>query len=168
MPLHYGSIIQEHQKVREKAGIFDVSHMGKIEIEGDDAGDFLDFLSTNEIKNRPNLSATYTVFPNREGGCIDDVIIYKNDDTHYFLIANAGNRERTLNHLLKESLPFQVSVLPHYSEEGILSLQGPSSLEIAESLFPDVGNLKKMSYRLYSFQQKTVAVAATGYTGSWE
>lgn len=167
MPIQYTGILQEHKAVREGIGIFDVSHMGRITVEGENAEKFLDGLSTNQIAHRLNYSATYTVLPNEDGTCVDDVIIYKEDSTHFFLIVNAGNRQKDLLHLQKYAAPFHVSVKDHFQEEGILSIQGPKALSLIGSLFPEALTLQKMQFLKTTYQNTSVIIATTGYTGEF-
>jgi aminomethyltransferase len=165
MPIQYRGILQEHKVVREEAGIFDVSHMGRIIVEGVDAEKFLDFISTNKITGRPDNSATYTVLPNERGTCVDDVIIYKQDSTHFFLIVNAGNRQKDLAHLKKYAAPFSVTITDRFDSEGILCLQGPKAVGLVSSLFPEVSTLKKMQFINVSYKNTPLIIATTGYTG---
>src|ERR1700722_13899676 len=111
MPLQYKSVIHEHQTVRNQVGIFDISHMGRIRVEGNDAEQLLDYLSTNRIASKPNGSATYTVWCHPDGYCVDDLIIYRQDPHHYFVIVNASNRQKALEHLKLYSKGFNVSIL---------------------------------------------------------
>lgn len=165
MPIQYSSILQEHKAVRENVGLFDVSHMGRIVVEGDLAEKFLDSISTNQISGRSNHSATYTVLPNSQGTCVDDVIIYKEDPTHFFLIVNAGNRQKDLTHLRQQAESFHVTVKDLFHEEGILSLQGPRATLLIQSIFPEVGALKKMQFLKTSYRNTPIIIATTGYTG---
>lgn len=165
MPIQYTGILQEHKAVREGVGIFDVSHMGRILVEGPEAEKFLDSLSTNKITGKPPFSATYTVLPNEEGTCVDDVIIYKEDPFHFFLIVNAGNRENDLKHLLQYASGYDVKVFNTFEEEGILSLQGPLALTLIASLFPEVTTLQKMKFLKTTTQGTPLILATTGYTG---
>ena len=104
MPVQYSNLIQEHLAVRNNVGVFDVSHMGIIEIEGLGAEALLDYLSVSQIEGKEIGSATYTVWCNEEGGSVDDLIIFKSSETSFFIVVNAGNREIDLNHLLKYSV----------------------------------------------------------------
>ncbi len=165
MPIQYSSILQEHKAVRENVGLFDVSHMGRIVVKGDLAEKFLDSISTNQISGRSNHSATYTVLPNSQGTCVDDVIIYKEDPTHFFLIVNAGNRQKDLTHLRQQAESFHVTVKDLFHEEGILSLQGPRATLLIQSIFPEVGALKKMQFLKTSYRNTPIIIATTGYTG---
>jgi aminomethyltransferase len=166
MPIQYSGILQEHKAVRENSGIFDVSHMGRILVEGKDAEPFLESISTNKIFGKPDHSATYTVLPNAKGTCVDDVIIYKEDSTHFFLIVNAGNRQKDLAHLNEQAKAFQVTIQDKFNDEGILSIQGPNALDIVQNLFPEIAPLRKMQFlSTSSFRHTPLIIATTGYTG---
>ena len=163
MPLHYTSALKEHKAVRSGAGLFDVSHMGRIDIEGEGAEKFLDFLSTNKIVGKPIGSATYTVLSDGEGVPIDDVIILRVDAHRFSLVANAANKVKVLNHLLQWNEGAQIH--PRFETHGIIALQGPDSTEIAEHLFSQISKLPPMQCAEYDFQGEKVLVSATGYTG---
>ena len=97
MPIHYGSQIQEHHAVRENCGIFDVSHMGIVDITGPDAKQFLRYLLANDIEKRTDNSAMYTCMLNNNGGIIDDLIAYKIDAENYRLVINASRVKEDLD-----------------------------------------------------------------------
>ncbi len=167
MPLQYTGILQEHTAVRTKVGLFDVSHMGRIAIEGTDAERFIDSLSANKIVGKKNLTATYTVLCSDAGTAIDDTIVYRIDQTHYFMIANAANRQKDLAHLQRYSKAFNVSIIPHYDEEGILAIQGPLAKNIITRLFPESHSLEKaMHFMEIFFREKKFFLSTTGYTGA--
>lgn len=166
MPISYQGILTEHQAVRENVGIFDLSHMGKVDIIGPDAEPFMDFLSTNQIKDKPVGSATYTVWMNAKGGSVDDLIVYKQSADHYFVIVNAGNREKDLAHLLQQALKWNVEIVSHYSDEGIIAIQGPNAIAIVSALFPQAADLKPMHFEQLNFEGDPLILSATGYTGS--
>lgn len=166
MPLQYKGIIQEHHAVRNKVGIFDVSHMGRLLLEGNDAERFLDYVSTNHIAGRENLSATYTVLCNASGGSVDDVIVYKRDSNHFFVIVNACNRQKDRDHLLNESSRFDVKITDRYQEDGILALQGPQAIPLIAELIPAATQLKKMRFMPIMMEGQEVILSRTGYTGS--
>lgn len=162
MPIQYKGIIAEHHAVRNAVGMFDVSHMGRIVIEGEDAEPFLDFLSTNKIAGKPDCSATYTVWPNAQGGSVDDVIIYKKDSRHFFVIVNAGNRQKDLEHLVSHRKDYRVIIADKFKDEGILAIQGPKALDTFAKIIPEVKNLKPMHFQVHG----DVILSGTGYTGS--
>ena len=166
MPIQYQGIIQEHNAVRQKAGIFDVSHMGRILIYGPQAENFLDYLSTNKIAGKPDLSATYTVWCNDSGHCVDDVIVYKQNATHFFVIVNACNRKKDLAHLIHYSREFDVTIQDRYTEDGIISVQGPSAVKITARIFPEATTIKPMHFTYLDYHGEHIVLSATGYTGA--
>lgn len=165
MPIQYQGIIQEHHNVREKVGLFDVSHMGRIVITGVDAEKFLDYISTNKIFGKPNFSATYTVCCDVSGGSVDDIIVYKEDTTHCFVIVNACNREKDLKHLQQQSKAFDVTVTDLYETEGILSIQGPLAQKVLSKFLKDIDTLAHMHFLTTSFEGHSFILSRTGYTG---
>lgn len=166
MPVLYKGIIQEHLAVRKSVGIFDVSHMGRICVEGPQAEAFLDYLSTNLIVGKPNGSATYTVFCRENGTCVDDLIVYKQSPEKFFLIVNAGNRQKDLLHLQEHAKNWNVHIKDKFHDEGILAIQGPKALEVVNQVIPGVDSLSPMTFAQFSFNTTPVIVAATGYTGA--
>ena len=97
MPVQYSGVTEEHFAVREKVGIFDVSHMGQFFVEGDSAKDLLQYVTTNNVENLEDGKAQYTCLPNGNGGIVDDLIIYKMKDGKYFVVVNASNIEKDWN-----------------------------------------------------------------------
>lgn len=166
MPVQYQGIISEHHAVRNAVGVFDVSHMGRILVQGEDAETFLDYISTNKITGKPDLSATYTVWSNATGVCVDDVIVYKINATHFFVIANAGNRQKDLEHLKNESKAFKVSVRDCFATEGILAVQGPKAVLLMSKLFPEASKMQAMHFCETAYEGTKLIVSHTGYTGA--
>lgn len=166
MPIQYQQgILAEHEAVRKQVGLFDVSHMGRLLIEGNEAEKFLDYLSTNQIQGKGNTTATYAVWANEAGGCVDDVIIYKENETHFFVIVNAGNRDKDLAHVMKYAKHFDVTVTSRYHDEGILALQGPNALVLIEECFPEAASLKPFHFMRIDFEGQPIIISRTGYTG---
>lgn len=166
MPLHYKSMAAEHLAVRNGIGIFDVSHMGRINISGKEAEMLLDYLSTSLIQGKPNFSATYTVWPNTEGGSIDDLIIYKKDPHQFFVIVNASNRQKDLTHLKKYGAAFDVKIEDLFSSEGILAIQGPKAQDAVSTVFPEAAALKPMHFLTTNYNGSEIVISCTGYTGA--
>lgn len=167
MPIQYPSgILKEHQAVREKVGLFDVSHMGRIDVTGEEAEAFLDYLSTNKVAGRPISSVIYTVFANEQGGSVDDALIYRLGLERFTVIVNAGNRTKDLHHLQKYASRFAVEVTPRYQGEGILALQGPEAPLLLEKLLPGISALGRMKVKEDTFEGSTLLIARSGYTGS--
>ncbi|MBB63879.1 MAG: glycine cleavage system protein T [Waddliaceae bacterium] len=165
MPIQYSSVIEEHNAVRSGVGIFDVSHMGRVEVSGPQAEEFLDYLSTNKISGKKDCTATYTVWPNENGGTVDDCIVYRRSAEDFFVVVNAGNRDKDLAHMKKYAKNFDVQVKDYYEKDGILAVQGPKSLELMAQIFPEIDDLKFMRFADLEYKGKAVIVARAGYTG---
>jgi len=166
MPIQYKGVIQEHMAVRQHVGIFDVSHMGRILVEGNDAEDILDYLSTNALKNKQDGNATYTVWCNEEGMCVDDLIVYRESSTRFFVIVNAGNREKDLNHIQSHAKDWDVKIIDRYKEDGIIAIQGPKAEELVISQFPEAKDVKPMHFMAVNYQGGRIILSRTGYTGA--
>ncbi|WP_068469047.1 glycine cleavage system aminomethyltransferase GcvT [Candidatus Protochlamydia phocaeensis] len=166
MPIQYKGILAEHQAVRQAVGLFDVSHMGRILVSGPMAEQLLDRLSTNRIAGKPPFSATYTVWCNDQGGCLDDVIVYRIDQTHFFVIVNAGNRQKDLEHLKAHAQELEVTIEDCYAGSGILALQGPHAKPLLASFFPQIEALKPMHFLQASEKGENFYISRTGYTGA--
>lgn len=166
MPLHYQGIIQEHFAVRQNVGIFDVSHMGRILIKGSDAEVFLDYLSTNSIFNKANGSATYTLWCHANGGTVDDLIVYKQTSHDFFVVVNAANRQKDLEHLQKHAQGFSIQIEDRFQQDGILAIQGPKAELLVAHFFPKVLELKPMHFILQEFEKNPIVLSRTGYTGA--
>lgn len=161
MPIQYHSILEEHKAVREHAGIFDVSHMGRIAIQGPDAEILCDYLSSNTILHKRDGLAIYTVFCREDGTAIDDVIVLRHSSDNCSVVSNASNRDRVLAHIYEHAKKYNVKVDAPFKEEGILAVQGPQSLTIISELFPDSAALKPMT----SLTTDGLLISRTGYTG---
>lgn len=166
MPIQYKGIVQEHHTVRNAVGLFDVSHMGRIVIQGPQAELFLDYIATNALAGKQDGSATYTVLCNEEGFCIDDAIIYRLDSHHFFIVVNAGNREKDLFHLQQEATHFDVEIHPRYEQDGILAVQGPAAEHLIAQFFPNAASLKPMHFIEVQDGNTPLIVSRTGYTGA--
>lgn len=166
MPLSYRGILLEHQAVRQRAGLFDVSHMGRIDIEGKEAESFVNFLSTNELIHKTDGTVTYTVLCDEQGGSVDDVLIYRFHSQHFSLVANASNREKDWNHLKKYASQFDVHLSHHFDDRGLLALQGPLAGQILASLVPQSQSLKPMRLMVMQDENQEILISRTGYTGA--
>lgn len=165
MPLCYKGIIPEHHAVRNHAGIFDISHMGRVAIVGKDAERFLDYLSTNLIEGKKDGSATYTVWCRANGMCVDDVLIYRQSPTEFFTIVNASNRQKDLFHLMEQARSFDVKIEDRF-HEGILAVQGPKADALINRIFPEAEKIKPMHFQTVMFKGENVILSRTGYTGA--
>lgn len=164
MPLQYKGMVQEHLNVRAHGGIFDLSHMGIIDVEGKEAEEFLDYLSTNEIASKKPGQAVYTLFCTETGTCLEDLLIFKETDK-FFLVVNACNRSKVLAHLQRFGQRYSVSIRDRFQDEGILSVQGPAAYELLAAQFPDLQQLNYMHFLKNFWGSEKIVVARTGYTG---
>lgn len=165
MPLYYAAgAIEEHLAVREKAGLFDVSHMGVIEVRGEEALAFLNFLFASELAGKSDGQITYGVFCNEQGGAVDDALIYQLSQECFWIVVNAANRDKDWKHLQRYSSDFSVALKHFYEEKGILALQGPASKQILERLFPQL-DLAYLHFETRVFEGEEMMLARCGYTG---
>lgn len=167
MPVQYSGVTEEHFAVREKAGLFDVSHMGQFFVEGPGAKDLLQLVTTNNVDALENGKAQYTCLPNENGGIVDDLIVYKMEDEKYFVVVNASNIEKDWDHILKYN-NFDAVLTNASDDMSLLAIQGPKATEILQKLTDT--NLSEIPY--YNFTVGSVAgvndviISNTGYTGS--
>ena len=166
MPIQYSSVVGEHACVREKVGLFDVSHMGEIEVKGKDAEQFLQFLLSNDIGKMSNGSILYTLMCNENGGVVDDLLVHRFLEDHFFLCVNASNSDKDYEWVLKNAIPFNVNIKNISVETSQLALQGPESKNVLQPLC-DV-SLHDLSY--YNFKKGKInniesIISRTGYTG---
>lgn len=171
MPLRYGSERDEHNAVRTGAGLFDLSHMGEITVTGPQASRFLDHALVGNIGTVKPGRARYTMICREDGGILDDLIVYRLDDTEagsprYLVVANASNAQVVLDALVERSAGFDAEVRDDRDAYALLAVQGPESPGILQSLTDT--DLEGMKY--YAGQPGTVAgvpalIARTGYTG---
>ncbi|PLS01739.1 glycine cleavage system aminomethyltransferase GcvT [Neobacillus cucumis] len=167
LPVQFSSIKEEHEAVRTKAGLFDVSHMGEVEVKGKDSLKFLQKMMTNDISKINNGGAQYTAMCYENGGTVDDLLVYKIEDHHYLLVVNASNIEKDYN-WLNEHVEGDV-ILDNLSEKTAqLALQGPLAEKVLQRLAVET-NLSHIGF--FKFQQEVklngikALVSRTGYTG---
>jgi aminomethyltransferase len=166
MPVEYSGIIGEHRAVREAAGLFDVSHMGELHVTGPAAQQFIQHLVTNDISGAAPGRCIYSPLCYPDGGAVDDLIVYKNSDTDYFIVVNASNTDKDYDWFLKNAVPGAKTENISDSVAQI-AIQGPKAEKILQSLtdFP-LGNI-----RFYHFVRDITVcgvkalVSRTGYTG---
>ena len=164
LPISYSSINQEHNTVREKVGVFDVSHMGEFIISGSDSLNFLQKVTTNDLSKLQFGQAQYSLMCNENGGIIDDLIIYKKQ-SDYLLVVNASNREKNLK-WLKKHQNSNVQIKDISDSVGLLAVQGPKSRKILNQLFDiDFNKLSFYHFQYGSIKGFNVMISRTGYTG---
>lgn len=167
MPINYGSQIEEHQAVRNHAGLFDVSHMNIVDISGVTAKDFLRYLLANNIDKLIPGKALYSCMLNQVGGVVDDLIVYMLSENHYQLVLNAATREKDMNWLYSQNnnQNFLCDITPR-EDLAILALQGPNAMSIAESVLSgDFGAAVSTLKPFHFINSENILAARTGYTG---
>ncbi|MDX1729156.1 MAG: glycine cleavage system aminomethyltransferase GcvT, partial [Pseudoalteromonas tetraodonis] len=166
MPINYGSQIEEHNAVRNDAGMFDVSHMTIVDIQGEQAQAFLRKLVANDVaKLTVPGKALYTGMLNAQGGVIDDLIIYYFSETFYRLVVNSATREKDLAHLAKVSSDFAVTVTER-PEYAMIAVQGPNArAKTAQVLNADQQAAVEGMKPFFGVQAGDLFIATTGYTG---
>ncbi|HKV48247.1 MAG TPA: glycine cleavage system aminomethyltransferase GcvT [Candidatus Acidoferrales bacterium] len=165
MPLEYSGILSEHEAVRTRAGIFDVSHMGEIEIRGREALNLVQWVSCNDASKLAIGQAHYSGLMTDRGTFVDDILVHKLSDEHYFLCVNASNQDRDFEHIVEHNR-YGADIEnagPRYSQ---LAIQGPRALEILQPL----ASVPISPVRYYHFTFGKVSgvdclIARTGYTG---
>lgn len=165
MPIQYSSIIKEHNAVRTKVGLFDVSHMGEFLISGYDALGFLNYLVPNDLnKIKESRKGLYTQICNENGGTVDDLIIY-NLDSEFLAVVNASNIEKDWKHFNKYKMNFNVGLKNISDETSLLALQGPESVKaLTRALKINLDQLNEQKYfEIKKYQN--FWVSRTGYTG---
>lgn len=166
MPVSYGRIIDEHMHTRQKVGLFDVSHMGEIEVRGPDAESFLDLVLTNQVASLDEGKGIYSPICSEDGGTIDDLIAYKKDHTSFLLCVNASNTQRDFEHFKTHQGDFDCEISNRSNQFGQLAIQGPSSVTaLYNATGIDFGDLPKMGFREVDLFGDYCLVARTGYTG---
>ena len=178
MPVRYDSDLAEHHAVRERVGIFDISHMAEISITGSQAGEFLDFAVAGKMSALALGQAKYTLLLTEAGTVIDDLIIYRLGDEHWLVVANAGNRFAALDALKARVAGFSADVVDQSDETAMIAVQGPLALAVLESTVglslseaaadrpqTTLADLKYYWTLPAVFLGHPVLIARTGYTG---
>jgi aminomethyltransferase len=162
VPLYYTTILEEHDAVRNRAGLFDISHMGKFYAEGPAVVSFLDAILPRSIAAMRHGQALYMPLLNEKGGFVDDIIVYRISDTRFFIIVNAANIAKDFEWMAARK-PKDVVFDDLSPKTGLIALQGPAAPDILDKAFPGNG-FKDLKY--YGFKEwQGGMIARTGYTG---
>lgn len=166
MPIQYTSVIQEHLCVRNQVGIFDVSHMGEVEVTGKDAKKLLQKILTNDLDKMTDGSILYSLMCYENGGVVDDLLVHRFSEEHYFLCVNASNSDKDYQWILENSRSYNVKVQNTSAETAQLAIQG----KYAEPLLQKLSNaplhdLKYYHFKLGKIHNIDCIIARTGYTG---
>jgi len=166
MPVQYEGVVKEHHAVREAAGIFDVSHMGELELTGGHALAVVDYLVTNDVKKLVDGQAMYTVCCNEQGTILDDLIVYRKDAERFMIVCNASNRDKISAHFGKAA-ENHCGFHDLSDQTALIALQGPKAFEILKEAGLRQGALTIEPFHLTTadVQEVPVTLARTGYTG---
>ena len=165
MPVSYSSLINEHHAVRRRVGLFDVSHMGQIEVRGPEALALVDRVTTNRVAALKDGQAHYSGLLNDAGGFIDDLLVHRIDENTFFLCVNASNQDADYDWIVAHNdLDCQVEAQGH--RWALLAIQGPRALETAQKLTgTDLAGIRYYWFRKGEFCGTPAIIARTGYTG---
>ncbi|MCW0485336.1 glycine cleavage system aminomethyltransferase GcvT [Riemerella anatipestifer] len=168
MPVQYSGVTEEHFAVREKAGIFDVSHMGQFFIEGAGAKELLQYVTSNNVEALENGKAQYSCLPNGKGGIVDDLIVYKMENQKYFVVVNASNIDKDWQHISKYNEKFGAKMTNASDEISLIAIQGPKALDTLQKLTDtQLADIPYYHFTVGSVDGVAdVIISNTGYTGS--
>jgi len=165
MPVQYSGLLDEHHAVRQRAGIFDVSHMGEIEIRGPEALKLVEYVSTNKAANLKIGQAQYSGLLYEHGGFVDDILVHKVADDSFFLCVNASNQDKDYEHIAAHN-KFDCAVENAGDKYAQIAIQGPRALETLQKLTPvQLAPIKYYHFVDGSVSGAAARIARTGYTG---
>lgn len=165
MPIQYKGIIEEHDAVRNKVGIFDVSHMGEIEISGAKAFEFCQTISCNDVSKLKPGKIQYSAILNELGGVIDDCTLYQMAEAHYLFVVNASRKDQVLEWFMKHKTS-GVDITDLSDNYGLLALQGKKSQDLlSEVLGRELDSLGYYEFLIAQFSSNVLIVSRTGYSG---
>lgn len=166
MPIQYEGVIIEHQAVRKSVGVFDVSHMGEIFVKGEEAENFLQYVTSNDVSRLKNGNIQYSCMPNKVGGIIDDLLVYKLGDQEYMLVVNASNLEKDYLWLETQNA-WDCSIGNHSEEYSLLAVQGPDSVILLQEITKiDLSSINYYNFKIGEIANiSNVIISRTGYTG---
>src|SRR6266480_3076317 len=164
MPIEYEGALAEHRAVRERVGLFDLTHLGKVEVAGPGALGLLQGVVTNDVSAVEIGRAQYNLVLNEGGGVIEDLIVYRLAGGRYFVVPNASNTQRVLQILGEADAPDRVHLMYH-QDWCFLAVQGQRSPSIVTALFPEAEELSFMRCAESAFRRRPVIVTRSGYTG---
>ncbi len=164
MPIEYAGPLKEHEAVRERVGLFDLTHLGKVEVTGPGAIGMLQGVVSNDLRKAAVGEALYNLVLNEGGGVIEDLIVYRLGDERYFVVPNAANAQRVLRMLEEAEAPERVHL--HYHQDWcFLAVQGPESVHVSTQLFPEAADLAFMQCVETEYKRRPVILTRSGYTG---
>lgn len=166
MPLFYKGVIVEHLAVRNSAGIFDISHMGRVIIEGADSERLINYVITNDITKLAPNSALYSVMCNENGGIIDDFVVYRLENEKFMIVFNAANREKDYNWITKHARDFKVKIREISDEVAMFAVQGPNAEKILQKISTqELNKIERFKCASSRLANTEIFLSRTGYTG---
>lgn len=166
MPIQYTDIADEHNAVRQACGVFDVSHMGEVLVEGPDAERYVQHIFTNDVAGAPIGKIYYGMMLHPHGGTVDDLLVYKMADQKFFLVINAANIDKDYAWMLAQKDGLDVSVINQSEQYGQLAVQGPQAEALTEKLLGlECAELAFYTFKTIDVDGETLIVSRTGYTG---
>ncbi len=166
MPVRYTDIREEHMAVRDSVGLFDVSHMLRMWIEGPDAVDFLQTVTTNNVGKLDINGGHYSTCLNEEGGIYDDLMLYRIGDEEFIWVTNAANGPKIMKHLDEQAKKFNVKVSNRSSEIAMIAVQGPKSLDLLSKMIgTDANEYGRFTCNPVKMAGYDIYMCRTGYTG---
>lgn len=164
MPIQYSSIIAEHKAVRDSAGVFDVSHMGEIIIQGDKALEFVQYITTNNAANLIDGKVQYSAMCYENGGIVDDLLVYRLSDNKFMLVVNGANKDKDYEWMVKNN-SFEVDIVDESDDYSLLAIQGPNSKNIVEKIFNQTIDIEYYTFTSSELFNTEIIISRTGYTG---
>ncbi|GJM18796.1 MAG: aminomethyltransferase [Phycisphaeraceae bacterium] len=168
MPIRYASIQDEHRQTRESGSVFDVSHMGRIEIKGLHAQRLLERICSRRIGTMQEKQCRYTLICNETGGVLDDAVVMKMDDDEFLLVCNGANREKIAAHIdavVAEHADWKVKVEDKTLKTAMVAIQGPKVMDLISSVSKEIPGLKRWRFTTKNLMIIKAHVSRTGYTG---
>ncbi|MBP9084085.1 MAG: glycine cleavage system aminomethyltransferase GcvT [Bacteroidia bacterium] len=167
MPVLYSGINDEHETVRKKVGVFDVSHMGEFILKGSDALDLIQRVTSNDASKLTDGKVQYSCLPNATGGIVDDLLVYRIDEATYMLVVNASNIEKDWNWIQSHNTK-GVEMHNISDKTSLLAVQGPDAIKALQSLTDvDLASIEYYNFVKGTFAGKAnILISATGYTGA--
>ncbi len=166
LPIFYQGISEEHLAVRERAGLFDISHMGRLSLKGDDATSFLDSILPSDVESCKDGKAFYSFLLNEKGGILDDIVVMKISNRDYVLVVNASNIDKDSLWMKDHSQNWEIGLEDISSRYAMFALQGPNARAIVEQLSSaNLAELKRFEFIKTEIIGLAVLLSRTGYTG---
>lgn len=166
MPIQYTNIADEHNAVRQRVGVFDVSHMGEVRVKGPEAERFVNHIFVNDVAGAPDGQIFYGMMCYPNGGTVDDLLVYKVSDNEFFLVINASNIDKDWSWIQEQAAGFDVEVANESPYYGEVAVQGPEAEKtLLEVLGMDMRDLPFYNFRTLDLDGERVIVSRTGYTG---